>query len=618
MQRNKTLYTVIPVVVIFLLAAMAPPLSAGDKKDDFYGSFYVGYRFVGIDGVETKYKEDLNLDQGPRLFNFNLHYLPDSGIKKLFDRLDLKIYSFGGDPYESLGLSVVKYGKYSFDYTRGKLTYYYNDILQGGDFHTMDFVRIHDSGKLKIWFAKYLKFYMSFDRYTKNGDSTISYDINRTEFEFDLPVKETSYEFTIGADIDLKWFNLVLEEKIREYENVNSLFLPGYADGGPDARYPSALLYLTLNQPYDLSSYTHTARFNARPLRNLLIKGSAQASNQDTNVHYSENAAGFDYLGYDFSYDMAGSGKFQRDIYILDLDLSYMLANRLAIVGAVRYNEFNQEGTFEVDGNRKSADWDFHTLGFEAGVQYQVNPMVGFSLGFRYEERTINEGVEELVEESTERLGFFGNIKLNLSQHAKLTADYQYGSYEDVFTLTSPTDFHRFRFMAKLKFKPFYLNASYMFNITETTVDTTFWESDKHQLTVRAGYWKKKFKANIGYSYIDIEQKGDRMVAYPPYWTGPAGEFPWDILFEGRTNMLDASFNVGISNYWSLGAYVNYYENRGSWELTRTFAKAYLEYLCKTGLIVRLAYGFLDYQEEALGLNDYSANIFEISFGYKW
>ncbi len=618
MQTKKSFYPVIPVIIIFLLAATVPNIYAEEKKDTFYGSFYVGYRFVDVEGVETKYKEDVNLDEGPRLFNFNLHYLPDGAVKKMFDRLDLKIYSFGGDPYESLGLSVVKYGKYSFDYTRGKLTYFYNDILQGGDFHTLDFVRIHDSGNLKIWFSKHIKFYINFDRYTKDGDSTVSYDINRTEFEFDVPVKESSYELTVGADMDLKWFNLVLEEKIREYENANSLFLPGYADGGEAARYPSALLYLTLNQPYDLTSYTHTARFDARPFTNLLIRGSAQASNQETNVRYSESAAGLDYLGYDFQYNAGGNGEFQRNIYILDLDVSYLLANRLALVGAVRYNEFKQEGMFELDGNRKSADWDFDTLSFEAGIQYQLNHKLGLSLGFRYEERTINDGVDELIEETTERMGLFGNIKLNLSRQVKLSADYQYGSYENVFTLTSPTDYHRFRFLANIKIKPFYVNASYMFNLTETSMNTTLWESDKHQVTIRAGYWDKKIKANIGYSYIDVKQQGDRLIAYPPYWTGPAGEFPWDILFEGQTNMIDASLSVGIAKYWSLGGYFNYYENRGSWELTRTFAKAYMEYLCKTGLIVRFAYGYLDYQEEALGLNNYSADILEISFGYKW
>jgi len=71
MSRYKYIY--IAVLVVFL-ASLVCPLQADDekKKDDtvFYGSFMVGYRGVDIKGVESKYKEDYNLDSGARLFNF--------------------------------------------------------------------------------------------------------------------------------------------------------------------------------------------------------------------------------------------------------------------------------------------------------------------------------------------------------------------------------------------------------------------------------------------------------------------------------------------------------------------------------------------------------------------
>jgi hypothetical protein len=44
----------------------------------------------------------------------------------------------------------------------------------------------------------------------------------------------------------------------------------------------------------------------------------------------------------------------------------------------------------------------------------------------------------------------------------------------------------------------------------------------------------------------------------------------------------------------------------------------FLEYASPGGLIGQLGYRLVDFKEEDPGLNDYKANIFEISFGYKW
>jgi len=127
---KNILFLLILLVFIF---SMPVSLKAENGDETFYGTFMFGYRTVDTSGADFKYKEDINLDDGLRLFNFSLHYTPEQGLKKLLDRIDININNFGGDPFETFRLSIQKYGSYKFQYNRRK-----------ADFNTTD-------GKLHIF-----------------------------------------------------------------------------------------------------------------------------------------------------------------------------------------------------------------------------------------------------------------------------------------------------------------------------------------------------------------------------------------------------------------------------------------------------------------------------------
>ena len=620
MRINKIL--LIAMVVMFLGSLTTVSLRAGEEKkgdDGFSGSFMLGYRTVDVDGVETKYMEDINLEKGPRLFHLKLFYTPEGKLKKLFDRFDLRVTHFGGDPFESFSVDVVKYGKYKFKYQRRKSTYFYSDILEGHDFHTFDFDRVNDSGLLKVWLGKNVHAYVNVNRWTKKGNSTTSLDINRVEFEYDKAIDEDSTEITLGVDYAGKGFSIVLEEKIQDFENANSFFLPGYADGGADARYPSALLYFILNMPYDMEGNSHTAKFSANPFKNFLVRGSAQITRQDTKMSYYEDAAGIDYLGGTFMYSNGGSGDFTRKINAYDVDFSYILSSKLALVGAFHYDTFEQTGSFTVNAETKPMELKYEAGGGQGGIRFQPSARFGMTIGYRFERRDVEDAVEIEEENApTDRSGFFGNIKLKLSESFRLTADYQNGTYKNPFTLVSPTDYNRFRLTAKFKAKQFYINASYLLNKSKNDDDNTNWESTRNRFNLRFGYHSKTVTFFAGYALIDVTREGDRAIYYPPAWSGGEGTFLWDIMVEVKSNLFDAYISFSLGKAWRLGGYFNSYKNTGSWELSRSTLKLFLEYACPGGLIGQLGYRLVDFKEEDLSLNDYKANIFEISFGYKW
>ena len=86
MLRKKI---ILYAVLFAFTLSFAYSLPQENDKKTFSGSFMLGYRSVSTDGTYNKYREDINLENGVRLFNFNLHFTPDEAWKKVFDRLDL-------------------------------------------------------------------------------------------------------------------------------------------------------------------------------------------------------------------------------------------------------------------------------------------------------------------------------------------------------------------------------------------------------------------------------------------------------------------------------------------------------------------------------------------------
>lgn len=631
MKRIKILLST-AVLVVFALSMVSSSLLAEEKekkeKNEFSGSFMLGYRMVDTSGVETKYKEDINLEKGPRLFNLRLQYNPNGNLNKVLDKLEFYAYNLGGDPFESYGVEAVKYGKYKFQYDHKKSAYFYQDNLKAGDYHTFDFDRISDSGLLKLWLGKDAHVYMNYNRYTKKGRSVTVLDVNRVEFEMEKPVEEKSQDVSFGADYSCKLFSIAFDERILDYSNANSFFLPGYADGGENAFYPSALYYYYMNQPYDIKGNIHSLKISLRPLTRLLIKGSMQINDQDINYMYNESAWGIDYLGDEFSYTTIAEKEFSftRKTYIYDADITYLFSNKFALFGAARYSKFDQKGTVTFEGEETAMDLKYENGGFEAGVQFQPSSKLGFTVGYKYEQRDIKSDPEEAYEEenlTTTRKSVFGNVKWNMTKCLALNLDYQNGTYDRPFTLISPTSFNRAKALLKFNKNKFYANLSYQLTKSKTDWEALeeeykVWDSTTNKLGVRMGIHDPKWMFFLGYTYIKVDNEGDRMIAYPPDWSGAASTFEWDSLYLGKSGLFDAYLNVKVHKDVGLGGYVNYYRNKGSWELSRLMMKAFLKYEMQCGLIGELGYRYINFKEKLDKLNDYKANIFEISFGYGW
>lgn len=610
------------LLAMILAAAAAPPLAAQSK---FSGDFLLGFRTVNTSGpgAAAKYREDLNLRGGARLYNLNLSFTPDEGARKLFDRFDLVMVNLGGDPYETISASLQKYGKYLIKYDRRKSAYFYQDLTQvegGGlyDLHTFDFDRVTDSGSAKVWLTHNADVYFTFDRFTRKGASTTTQDIGREVFQFDKPVQEESRQVAVGLNLHFNRYSFSVEEKYLNFKNDNSYFLPGATDGGPGAEFPTLLNDYFLNEPYELKTTIETVRFTARPFDRLFLSGSGQISNLDEDLTYSENGSGINDLNRNFSISDTGSGRFERNIQRYELDANYLILKRLTIIGAVRYHRLDQTGSLTIDSEAQSVDFGLKTLGVDAGFQYEFTPRLILTLGYRFEDRKLDNLETVTFDFDTLKNGAFGNLRWDVTRMLKLTVDYEHSFYNDPFTLISPTSFDRLRATAKYQMGVFSVTATYLYNNSKSDIDEDSFKISRNQFGFRAGYHGGRFKGFAGYTYLQAKRQGLRTVSFLPWWTTPGGTFLWDILYEGKANLFDASLSCDLSESWKIGGWVNYYSNTGSYDVRRTMIKLYLEYVLAGGYTAQVGYRFADFKEPVLGFNNYQANIFEFSFGYRW
>jgi|GEM_PF-394872 len=688
----KKLLSILMISLFFVVGTSFLRGEEEKEQSELQGDFLLSYRAVDIgnNSNENKYKEDYNLFSGARLRTLNLDFQPKGALKSLFDNLGLSMDNFGGDPFETLHLNMTKYGKYTFNYKHLKSRYFYQDILfegpltyaqmrasDGGDFHHFNFDRVMDSADLKVWLSKNARLYLGFDRFSKKGNSTTTVDINRDEFEFDKPVDQAGKEITVGLDWSVKKFTIAFEEKIKQFKDANSYFLPGFSEG-ENYNYPQGynyanLLYFFLDMPYDFTNYTHTVRLTAHPVKGLLLRASGSLLNlKMDNLDYSERARGNDYSNppKPFIYDW-GIGEFdlKRDIQLWDFDFSYLFNAKLALVGAFRYNDYEQEGMMSITANEVTlpagfitmqpggssatatyqANEKYHTTGIDLGLQYQPLSRLTATAGFRNEQRTIQFETGR-PDEKKKRTGLFGNIVWLPVKDVTITADYQFGDYTDPISAIAPSTHNRFRTTARCKFGKFFANVSYLMNRVKNDEPlynpgipqepNSGWNSRVNQLNMRMGYGLKKFMISAGWAYISTKNTANNRLLNNSSASLPP--ISWPIYYKSDINLYDISIHWKIGNGWAIKGMVNYYtapayfggyvdyittptspklvvdEGYKNWDMSRLIFKPFIEYEFKNGLVTQVSYWIVDFKDKPKELNSYKANIFEFSIGYRF
>ena len=611
--------TVLRQRLLWSISTMALLCSLPALAQDVEAEFVLGWRFVDVSGAEGKYKQHINLDDGPRLFGLDLEFRPES---PLLDLAEIRADQLGGDPNEHFEVRLRKYDAYNLSFSRTTSEFFYEDLLlpeslvnprlsNGGDFHTFDFQRVRDHAQLGVEIGRRSRFDLTFDRNQREGDSTTVFDVSRDEFELDQPLDETHDAISLAWQTRWKKNTLTLEETVRRSENTRTVFLPGRSEGENPG--PAILDLYFLDEAIDLDSNQHTVRFTSRPTRDLIIESMLWIDDAELTSSAHERAAGVSFSGGPLAIDERGDIDIERETLQLDVDLSWRLSPRIALLGGLRHRDLEQEAHSTFEGVTRT-EWDLQTRTAELGLEIAPHADWTFGGGLVQESRDVDEHGSSSLPIETDHTGFFLRATWKPIQTLQVKLRAESSDVDDPYTLASPTERQRTSlFVSWRNNRGAFLRGQWLDQQVDN--DNSAWTSDSQSWSLRGGLRHRSLHASFGLGVVDVDRRIDQIVTTVGFGGGAQFLFPVD--FRADSEFFDARVRWQPDTAWQLFADARRFENDGSFAMRRDDLRVGVEFDLRAPLFARLSARTIEYEELRFGLNDYEADLVELGIGYR-
>lgn len=592
-------------------------------QDRVSGQVSAGWRGVWNSGDDAKYDQHVDLDQGARLFDFSLSYLPDVEAGAwLPDRVDVQASNLGGDPYDSIRLDVRKYDAYRFTYRHQTSDYFYDDSALGsefpdadGNFRRFDFERDTDQARLELELSDRTGLFLGYDRYEKSGKSLTVLDVEREEFELRKPIDETLQTMEVGLRYAWDRATVIWTERYRDFDDDSSISLPGFSLGSEPAE-PTELDFFFLDQPYDYSGWEHQLSVTARPMDRLTLGANVILGDLDADLKARERSQGIDFTGQPFSRDISGSGDIDQDRDLYDASVGYDLNAQFSLFGRYRWHKLKQSGDSEFEQDAVSR-WRIETSIFETGAEWRPLRQLTVSAGWSRENRDVdyrqaNEEFDDSEDEETRLDGYYVRVSYAPLDGLDLYLSAEDNNIDDPFTLASPTDSRRYRVQGRYRWADGWgLSANYRYADYEN--DNSNWETDSHQADLRFTYAGPRLSLSAGYTYVDVSRSIIQLVRGD---TLPFRVDRFDIDYDADSDFVDGAVTWKLNQRWTLGGSFRYYDNSGSYDVKRDDARIFAEVEVMDGYLLGVDYRYIDYKEDSF--DEFDADILELSIGRRW
>jgi len=600
------------------LSVLCAPLFAQSGASPLSGSVSLGARNVETTGAYSKYRQDINLDDGVRILDLTVGYQAPAGSDGI-DYIDIAASNLGGDPFESVRADIRKFGSYRLKLERHRSQYFYDDTIlpdpladitasTGGDFHRFDFVRVRESADLDITVSPTTDVSFGLERQTRQGDSETTRDIQRDEFELMQPLDESSNAVRLGVQHRWQRVRLVYEEESRSFDNASSLLLPGASPGRATTDL-AELQFFMLDKSYDYDSRTHLLRTIVNATEKLEIGAFASREDLALDMRASESSSGTDFTGIPFTTNASGPAGVNRDVDLNGIDVGYSVGTRARLIAAFRSRTLDQRGAVQFGTDAGTSDWSIETEGFELGAEYAFGPSLILATGWSDESRdaayghTLNGDVGG-QRQTTDRGGLFIRLRYDTPNDLRLSVAVEDNSIDDPFAPASPTDARRYKMSLH---RDWDTGLSLDASLRHTAVDNSDsgWETDTDQADVRLGYQTGSFRIDAGLGEIDAARRIDQLV------TGGTIQVPFAIDYQSDASFSDLSAQWMLGQRLSLGGDLRRYQNKGSFPIDRDDWRAFLHVTIATDYAIEVDYRSIDYVEDSF--DDYSADILEVA-----
>jgi hypothetical protein len=282
-------------------AAEPAPAPAPTADDWLTGDVEFGYRWVpGVGGNFQSYRSIVNLGEGPKLLGLNFTIADPK--QKLFDRIDGRMYNWGGDPYNTAHLGILKRGVYDFNFNYRNIAYFNalpsfaNPFAPAGfDENSFDTQRRFTDFSLDIFPGKHIIPYLAYSRDHGQGRGIATFVQDGNEFAVPDTLDDNTNNFRGGVRFEYNRWHLTVEQGRTSFDDDQALYENVFNTGNRSTPF--------LGQPLTLSKLTAAYRINgdanytramitASPLSWLNVSGQFLYSQPQTNATYTSAATG--------------------------------------------------------------------------------------------------------------------------------------------------------------------------------------------------------------------------------------------------------------------------------------------------------------------------------------
>jgi hypothetical protein len=276
--------------------AAAPPTPS--TEDWLTGSIDLGYRFTSVGGSNDTYRSVVDLGSGPRLFSLDFTIIDPK--KRLFDRLDVRAYNWGGDPYNTVHVNAGKRGIYDFNFDYRDIAYFnflpsFADPLLGSgivlDENSYNTRRRMSDFQLDLLPGGRIMPYLAYGRDSGQGTGIATFETDNNEYPVSDSLFDKTDNYRAGVHLEFNRWHVTLEQGGTTLREDQQAYLSGFSAGNNTAPFFGQQLDLTgLAQAYGIrgDSIYSKGLFTASPVSWLDLYGQFLYSRPETNVSYNQ------------------------------------------------------------------------------------------------------------------------------------------------------------------------------------------------------------------------------------------------------------------------------------------------------------------------------------------
>ena len=512
------------------------------------GAIELGYRFTDIDGNRHRYKEDVNLMQGLRLFDFSLFGKNLEPGKGWVDYLSLTGRDVG-DPFPAARLEVKKNKLYDFVATYNQYHYWYNreDNFWLTDNHDFSSKFTVETINLSVFPKDDFRLNLGYRHWSRGGDAGVP----RLTLPYALPqdLKEGMNEYSISADFPIGGWDFHIKESFWNLHNKDKIEVPQFFE----------------DRSENMNTFVSTVKAHTRFGERWDFDGAFVYAHSNGWSSISTAPE----IGI-----RSGNGDVQYDTFVGELGLSYLIKKDLILHADYRFHTYDQDGRTNTDpflsASGVNAYTRYNLMAHTGTLQLQYMPLNNLELrgGYQFQYRDIDgeflgfspvfSGAEHPANTTQWTNGWVGSINWKPYKFLNVFGEYKGANTSDPYTWISPdsTNIARLKIKYDTPLENLSLKGSFSWRRRVNTDQN--YGVDAKDYTLAATYqpvFLTKFTLDASFTYENIQDKKDLFHVIP--FSFATFNFDSDALiysagmsYEGIYKGLGARLNGSYAKTW--------------------------------------------------------------------